>query len=199
MRKAPTFDPSINHTSPFSQLHKLDSLPAEGIPEVEFWKLFSKCRACGNYMTTRTIPYHICPTPGQLYLSRWVCFSIKQLAYIAYVLVPHSERNPGSAALHSAVTTKDQYCLLHLDAHGVGRAAGICESVFKNIFYTCGQCNHYMTERISPNHHEDTDLGDNTCINRAAPWPESRFGRPIRRAIARTRNYEKFPVLDPFW
>lgn len=68
VRKAPTFDPSVDHTSSFFRLHNLDALPARGLPEVEFWKLFAKCGACGNYMTTRTIPYHVCASGQLLYL-----------------------------------------------------------------------------------------------------------------------------------
>lgn len=63
--KVSSFDPSVHHISSFSQLHKLDTLPAQGITEVEFWNLFAKCEACSNFMTKRSIPYHLCP-PGQL-------------------------------------------------------------------------------------------------------------------------------------
>lgn len=89
--------------------------------------------------------------------------------------------------------------MCHLDVHCVGRAAGVPESSFKAMFYACGQCGHYMTERISQSHHDDSDLGDNTCINRAAPWPESLSGREIRRALGRksASDRDKFPVLVP--
>ncbi|KAF9473555.1 hypothetical protein BDN70DRAFT_937346 [Pholiota conissans] len=64
--KVPVFDPAENHISSFSQLHKLDTFPALGLEEDEFWKLFSKCAVCLNFMTTRTVPYHICPSNDNL-------------------------------------------------------------------------------------------------------------------------------------
>ncbi len=65
LQLAPTFNPSDNRTSTFSQLLQLDMLPAKGITEAEFWKLFSKCAVCSNFMTTRTVPFHVCPSPRQ--------------------------------------------------------------------------------------------------------------------------------------
>lgn len=62
--KAPSFDPSKRYATSFSQLHSLDMLPARGLAESDFWKLFSKCQTCDHLMTTRTIPYHICPVSG---------------------------------------------------------------------------------------------------------------------------------------
>ncbi len=59
--KAPTFDPTIKHTTSLSELRSLDMYPGMGIAGDEFWALFSKCTACHNFMTIRTIPYHICP------------------------------------------------------------------------------------------------------------------------------------------
>lgn len=61
LRQATTFDPTKNHTTSFFELHSLDMFPGLGLSENDFWALFSKCAACGNYMTTRTIPYHLCP------------------------------------------------------------------------------------------------------------------------------------------
>ncbi len=120
---------------------------------------------------------------------------------IFYHVVRRSRDEP-DANLHvqvnSQASLKDRYFLTLLDVHGVGRAAGVPESTFKAIFYACGQCGHYMTERISENHYEDSDLGDNTCINQAAPWPESLSGREIRRITDRKgANQEKFPILEP--
>ena len=65
LTKAPVFSPSENHMSAFFQLRSLDLLPAKGLSEDEFWRLFSKCAICHNFMTTRTIPYHRCPISGQ--------------------------------------------------------------------------------------------------------------------------------------
>ena len=52
-----------------------------------------------------------------------------------------------------------------LDVHNSDHAAGVSEEVFRSIFYVCEQCNRYMTQRVSRDHHEDTDFEDNTCIN----------------------------------
>lgn len=76
-----------------------------------------------------------------------------------------------------------------LDVHGVGGAAGIPENVFKDIFYACCQCGHYMTQRIMPNHHEDADLDNYTCINLAPKAPSSVGRKKVLGA--------KFPILEP--
>lgn len=53
-----------------------------------------------------------------------------------------------------------------LDAHDSGQEAGVPEGVFKAIFYVCGRCGRYMTERVSLYHHDsegadsDDDDGD---------------------------------------
>lgn len=116
-----------------------------------------------------------------------------------YFAVRRPKQEPETDS-HSASNSglKEQYFLTLLDVHVPGRAAGASESIFKATFYACGQCGHYMTKRISQNHHEDSDLGDNTCINRAASWPESLSGQEIRIAIDRKgANLERFPVLEP--
>ncbi|KJA12515.1 hypothetical protein HYPSUDRAFT_210455 [Hypholoma sublateritium FD-334 SS-4] len=87
-------------------------------------------------MTTRTIPYHQCPTSATQFRNS----------------IPNSP-------------IIDQYFLKYLDVHGVGGAAGIPENIFEAMFYACGQCGRYMTRRISENHHEDGDLFDYTCVN----------------------------------
>lgn len=61
LRQAATFDPTKDHTTSFSELYSLDMFPGLGLAANDFWALFSKCAACGNYITTRTIPYHVCP------------------------------------------------------------------------------------------------------------------------------------------
>lgn len=67
---APTFDPTLEHTTSLSELRSLDMYPGMGLAEGDFWVLFSKCMACQNFMTTRTIPYHICPgTPSGQFLN----------------------------------------------------------------------------------------------------------------------------------
>lgn len=65
LAKAPTFIPSEDHVSAFSQLRSLDLLPAIGLAAENFWDLFSRCQLCQNFVTTRTIPYHKCPANGQ--------------------------------------------------------------------------------------------------------------------------------------
>lgn len=60
-----TFIPSEGHITAFSQLRSLDLLPAYGLAEDEFWSLFARCGLCQNFVTTRTIPYHVCPARGQ--------------------------------------------------------------------------------------------------------------------------------------
>lgn len=52
-------------------------------------------------------------------------------------------------------TVKNMYFLWLLDAHE--RTMGIPEDVFKEIFYTCAECGRYMTQRVSFNHHDDSD------------------------------------------
>lgn len=84
LAKVPVFSPSENHTSAFFQLRSLDLLPAEGLSEGEFWRLFSRCAVCQNFMTTRTIPYHQCSIGGELLYNltlavsdlsdTWCCF-----------------------------------------------------------------------------------------------------------------------------
>lgn len=56
-----------------------------------------------------------------------------------------------------------------LDVHDVGHEAGVPEDVFRAIFYTCGRCGRYMTERVSFSHNEDTEFDSddserNSCI-----------------------------------
>ncbi len=65
LTQLPTFDPSRKTTTGFSQLHSLDLFPGLGLAPEDFWKLFSKCMACHNLMTTRTVPFHICPEAGE--------------------------------------------------------------------------------------------------------------------------------------
>ncbi len=66
LTRVPTFNPSEVHISNFSKLRSLDLLPAMGLAEEEFWTVFSRCRDCKNFMTTRTIPYHTCPGKSEL-------------------------------------------------------------------------------------------------------------------------------------
>ena len=83
-----------------------------------------------------------------------------------------------------------------LNAHNADHAAGVPENVFRSIFYTCKQCGRYMTQRISRNHHEDTDLGDYTCINvkLVKSLKASRGSAVIDdfKAVA-----QEFPALEP--
>lgn len=71
-----TFDPTATHATSLSELRSLDMYPGMGLAEGDFWALFSKCTACHNFMTTRTIPYHVCPgTPSGQFpsLSNVLC------------------------------------------------------------------------------------------------------------------------------
>lgn len=67
--------------------------------------------------------------------------------------------------LNGVLQNRAQFMWL-LDAHNSDHSAGVSESVFRSIFYTCKQCGRYMTQRVSRDHHDDADLGDYTCINR---------------------------------
>lgn len=52
-----------------------------------------------------------------------------------------------------------------LDAHDVGREAGVSEDVFRSIFDACDQCGRYTTKRMSFHHREgelETD-SDSDC------------------------------------
>lgn len=82
-----------------------------------------------------------------------------------------------------------------LDAHNTDHAAGVPENVFRSIFYLCKQCGRYMTQRVSRDHHEDTDLEDYTCINaKLAKSLKARGSAVIDnfKAVAR-----EFPTLEP--
>lgn len=99
-------------------------------------------------------------------------------------------------------SAKGQYFLRLLDTHGVGGASGVPESVFRDIFYVCRQCGRYMTERVSPNHHEDIDLGDLTCINRksVAAATAAGLGDTSHAQKSKVRKIaEDFPVLEPLY
>lgn len=52
-------------------------------------------------------------------------------------------------------SVKTMYFLWLLDAHSVGRAMGVPEDIFKEIFHTCAECGRYMTQRVSFSHYED--------------------------------------------
>lgn len=187
-QRVPIFSPSDDRTSAFSQLLSLDMLPARGLPEVIFWQLFSKCGTCSNFMTTRTVPYHVCTTTtsGQSNL----CF---QSALIDLIkkgpFVP--AKQPECQVIVSSVAVKDQYFLKFLDVHGLGGHGGVPEDVFKTIFYACRQCGRYMTARLMWNHHEDADFDDYRCINLAdTSSSETMIAR--RKACA-----AHFPILEP--
>lgn len=143
--KAPTFIPSQDHVSAFSQLRSLDLLPANGLAIDEFWSLFSRCQLCQNFVSTRTVPYHRCPADGQPLLF--------QTIIAAYYFNVASPADIGIKFDENSV--KNMYFLWLLDAHE--RAMGIPEVVFKEIFYTCAECGRYMTQRVSFNHHDDSD------------------------------------------
>lgn len=61
-------------------------------------------------------------------------------------------------------SAKNMYFLWLLDAHE--RSMGIPEDVFKAIFYTCAECGRYMTERVSFNHHDDSDDWEDSTLER---------------------------------
>ncbi|KAF8956818.1 hypothetical protein BDZ97DRAFT_1925084 [Flammula alnicola] len=177
--KARMFDPSDDHISAFSQLHTLDMLPARGLTEVDFWNLFSKCRSCRHFMTTRTIPYHICPTPGtELKLTFALNDNLKKRVYF----------------------------MLLLDVHRADHSSGVQEDIFRAMFYVCRQCGRYMTQRVSGEHHEDADLGDYTCINSSllllAPGPAN--GADLKDVSITGKDRlgaaaQEFPALEPLY
>lgn len=78
-----------------------------------------------------------------------------------------------------------------LDAHNSDNAAGVSEDVFRSIFYACKQCNRYMTQRVSRDHHEDTDFEDYTCINLK---PGAKNGNVAGSSKVAT---QPFPILEP--
>lgn len=97
---------------------------------------------------------------------------------------------------------KGQYFLRLLDTHGVGGKSGVPESMFREIFYVCGQCGRHMTERLSPNHHEDADLGDMTCVNRKLAAAAAEASIAGDTSHAHTKNMRvpiPFPVLEPLY
>lgn len=79
-----------------------------------------------------------------------------------------------------------------LDAHGSDFAAGICEDLFKEIFYICPDCGRYMTARISSKHHDDEDFDfDSTfsCVYL------DKNKEPVEGGHG--RSLEKYPALSP--
>ena len=181
MQRAPIFDPSDDRTTTFSQLMSLDMLPARGLPEINFWQLFSKCRICSNFMTTRTVPYHSCATPSKSSLCFPFMFILNNIISVSLDTQP--ENRDRDSLLCAA---KDQYFLKFLDVHGIAGNGGIPESVFRTIFYACIQCGHYMTARLMWDHHEDVDFDDYRCINLAGS--SSSESRVTRKAL-------DFPLL----
>lgn len=59
---------------------------------------------------------------------------------------------------------KSVYFLWLLKVHNVGQATGVSEDVFKKIFYTCAECGRYMTQRVSFNHHDDSDDWESSVL-----------------------------------
>ena len=144
----PTFDPSLKTTTSFSQLHSLDLFPGPGLAPEDFWKLFSKCEVCHNLMTTRTVPFHICPEAGEGDYF-WFLFQTKCMTH-GDVFSP-----PGKDNRSTNINLKAFFLPL-VDAHNVGHEAGIPEDAFRAIFHMCDQCGRYMTKRLSL-HHIDWD------------------------------------------
>lgn len=80
-----------------------------------------------------------------------------------------------------------------LDAHNSDHAAGVPENIFRSIFYLCKQCGRYMTQRVSREHHEDTDLGDITCINLKL----AKDLKTVARGDSFKAGVREFPALQP--
>jgi hypothetical protein len=50
--------------SPFLKLIRLDSYSQPGLPEGDFYKLFTKCQQCRWVMTRAAFKHHNCPMAG---------------------------------------------------------------------------------------------------------------------------------------
>ena len=144
----PTFTPPPKSSS--EQFHILDSLAAAGLPSHEFWKLFSQCCVCKNFMTTRSTDYHRCPGAGK-----------SPPEYIKY----HPINTPiDSDAQKTKVDAKNISNFLSLldtyrgTGSTVGSGGGVSNTVFEKIFCVCKGCGFYMTRRVA---------GDHTCSSEA--------------------------------
>lgn len=149
---APSFNPSPLYTTPFSQLLSLDWLPAYGLSEEEFWKLFSRCRQCFNFMTVRTIPYHVCPArAGQFFREPALVYHLT----CCFLFIS------GLWDIFSQTQSFSQVSTRLLDAHDPDNAAGVSAHVFAQIFHVCRHCGRYMVQRVSADNHADyyEDLG----------------------------------------
>lgn len=170
-------------------------LPAKGLAESDFWKLFSKCKSCHHLMTTRTIPYHICPVSGLC-----ISHSIANGSLITDLKNAGTEPDARLRTTLDNVLQNKAHFIWLLDAHNSDHAAGVPENIFRSIFYLCGQCGRYMTQRVWRNHHEDADFDDYIgCIN-------LRPARDLEAVVGILGNAEKtgfrtitqeFPVLLP--
>lgn len=145
-RQACAFDPMVKHASDFSKLRSLDLFPALGLAASDFWALFSRCKACHNLMTTRTIPYHVCQAGESLARRIWDTVLNSRLRVLTGAKM---------GAKRCADISPPMYHFLRmLDCHDVGREAGVSEDIFRSIFHACSQCGRYMTERMSSHHNE---------------------------------------------
>ena len=75
-RNVATFNPANQTMSETARLYTVDSMISGGLLRNEFWKLFSRCEVCHNFMTTRTIDSHVCLGSGNFFLLEWHVFLI---------------------------------------------------------------------------------------------------------------------------
>ena len=194
MTKAPLFDPSKHYTTSFSQLHSLDMLPANGLAESDFWKLFSQCKSCHRLMSMRTIPFHICPVSG--WCTSHTPVEFWKLTYYSSTKIGTEFSDIGlRTALDNVLQNRAHFIWL-LDTHNSDHATGVPENVFQSIFYLCSQCGRYMTRRVSREHYEDADCGDYAgCIN-LRPANNSEAAHKAKKTSSKM-TVREFPTLPP--
>lgn len=82
-----------------------------------------------------------------------------------------------------------------LDAHNSDHATGVPENIFRSIFYLCGQCGRYMTQRVSRDHHEpDDEIG---CVNVQVRLANDLEAGSNGEKISFRVVPQEFPILSP--
>jgi hypothetical protein len=140
-RNVATFNPANQTMSDSIRFYTVDSVIEGGLARNEFWKLFSRCAVCHNFMTTRTIESHVCPGAGNFFLFEW---------YNSF-LIPIYILDAPQTDLAGDLVSKT-YFLSLLDANGLESAAGVSKADFERIFYVCGECFGHMTQRVAEFH-----------------------------------------------
>ncbi len=96
------------------------------------------------------------------------------------------------------VMASTRHFLQLLDAHNIGRKAGVSEDVFKSIFYACNQCGRYVTDRMAFNHH-DGETGEDADADSYGLKPECLYLRMESKdseAGLSAYKYRKMHCLD---